>query len=620
MTDNSLPPKAEKLPWSFLSMAIFSTLFGSIAGFLITWQNLKRLGKKILAKKFFFIGGAIIVLIFSISIILLIRSRNEEYEVGIDFITNIFSRDPDILAPFLGNTNHHPFLTLLRLVISLSFPFWFFLSQIKKEVNLKLKFSWSIIFWGLLGFFITILQSYPLMAIDKKVSQSLYTELETKIFKSILTPTPQEVPAKLPKSSQIKPVVFRDINNNTLYFMVMEMKKGMEIEKGVTDYEFSESLGEVTFIKRDLDNNIHFYNIRTGKFKEIVTKEWRLRGIKRSPDGKYIVTDSGVAWEGGGAVYDYSSGKKVMNFVNLGGSGKWVSNKEYIFNEPRTKELLPNGIKRPITGEITYWVGVSKIVLPSGEIKKLIEPSPFEDYEVADYNFNEHILVKKKSVKEINDWSDKNKVRITYILINSEGKTIDPNIIEENNPVSEKKTQNPEVYSLQVTTLKKTGPLRYYIVKTLGICSYVTDDIEPCASFFYDSNDGRPDNKNKFTLYIILKTGKLETNRVYKDENFEITVSLTNSSIVPYLQNSKYCQENDDCYMGKEICYKGPRNKYYSYYEGIDCIGCSEDEELNSEKGCCEKKIFTSGPYCKNNQCQIDYTIDTNSCRKIGSD
>lgn len=196
--------------------------------------------------------------------------------------------------------------------------------------------------------------------------------------------------------------------------------------------------------------------------------------------------------------------------------------------------------------------------------------------------------------------------------------TISPEAPKEVNVLSPFPTESPKVYTLKVNVLKKRiGLLRYNIAETLGICPN-TNYIDPCASFYYDSTIGKPDNKNRFTLYLFLKQGQLAINRIYKDEFFEITVSPVNPLDLLYLQGaSLYCQKDSDCFLRTSFCTKGAFNKFDYYMEAFGCEGqCDIDEEFNSEKNCCQK-IFAGNPYCKNNQCQIDYTINTTNCRKI---
>lgn len=50
-------------PWNYFSVFIMSTLFGPGAGFLVTWQNLLRMGKVQEARKFLIWGGLVFLAI-----------------------------------------------------------------------------------------------------------------------------------------------------------------------------------------------------------------------------------------------------------------------------------------------------------------------------------------------------------------------------------------------------------------------------------------------------------------------------------------------------------------------------------------------------------------------------
>lgn len=113
------------MPWNYFSVFIFSSLFGPGASYLISWRNLKKMGKPEEAKKFLLFGG-IIFLLMSTALIYLPKSGTKA----------------------LGN------------VAAIIFPIWLYYSHQKQwqisNPN-KAKFSWSILGWSLLGVLLLII-------------------------------------------------------------------------------------------------------------------------------------------------------------------------------------------------------------------------------------------------------------------------------------------------------------------------------------------------------------------------------------------------------------------------------------------------------------------------------
>lgn len=112
-------------PWNYFAVFIMSSLFGPGAAYLISWQNLLRMGKIAEAKQFLLFGGAIFLLM-SVGFFLL----------------------PEGGTKLLGN------------VASIAFPIWLYYAHQKQwqisNPN-KAKFSWSILGWSLLGVILVIL-------------------------------------------------------------------------------------------------------------------------------------------------------------------------------------------------------------------------------------------------------------------------------------------------------------------------------------------------------------------------------------------------------------------------------------------------------------------------------
>jgi len=119
------PTSPTKLPWPYGWVITMSILFGFPASFLIVWQNLKRIGREDVAKKFFIVGGLIVLALGIITVILPVRTGSQS-----------------------GS-----------LLLSAAFPIWFYVKYFKdwQIKNPKVaKFSWSIVGWALLGLFVFV--------------------------------------------------------------------------------------------------------------------------------------------------------------------------------------------------------------------------------------------------------------------------------------------------------------------------------------------------------------------------------------------------------------------------------------------------------------------------------
>lgn len=111
-----------KIPWSKISMYVVSLFFGIAGGFLLVWQNLKRINKPEEARKFFIWGGLITV----ITTFLVIK-----FQIKYGYTIGFF------LAVWF---NH------------------FYLDKwMKENPNIKPRFGWSMVGWGILGAIVSVI-------------------------------------------------------------------------------------------------------------------------------------------------------------------------------------------------------------------------------------------------------------------------------------------------------------------------------------------------------------------------------------------------------------------------------------------------------------------------------
>ena len=113
--------KSQKRPWSWIWMLPTSVLSGSPGSYLIVWQNLKRIGREDIAKKFVIVGGIILLTVTAVLFLLPIS---------------------------------RPIRQWLGTGLSIIFPLWFYSNYLKEwqKQNPKVAgFSWALVGWGFLG-------------------------------------------------------------------------------------------------------------------------------------------------------------------------------------------------------------------------------------------------------------------------------------------------------------------------------------------------------------------------------------------------------------------------------------------------------------------------------------
>jgi WD40 repeat protein len=170
---------------------------------------------------------------------------------------------------------------------------------------------------------------------------------------------------------------------------------------------------KVAYIKMDEDNNIHIHNIETGQKENVITEEGRLRSVQWSPNGKYLVTNSGTSAEGCGAIYEYPSGNKSAAFGTIGSGWEWLNNAELVFVEPQ--EVTP---ERPY--ESGLGMGLSKISAAAGGKQVLAQVTSTEDYGLIEI-IDGVIFFSKTEVADSSYWVTSDERTVTYWKMSGDG-------------------------------------------------------------------------------------------------------------------------------------------------------------------------------------------------------
>ncbi len=233
---------------------------------------------------------------------------------------------------------------------------------------------------------------------------------------SVAQPTQTSVATIIPKqeSSQITDVeqsllVFE--KNREVFLLDGLNSEAVEIDEGNSP-SLSSDQTKIAYVKMDQDNNIHIYDRVTEKKESIVTDERRLRGVQWSPDGKYLITDSGTSPQGSRAVYEYPSGNKGLTFSTFGNL-EWLNNSEFVFTEPQ--EVSPERPYGSGSGS-----GLSKVSIISGAKQTLTQASGLDDYNLLEVT-DGIIYFSKTTVADNNDWGMQDKETKTYWKMNADG-------------------------------------------------------------------------------------------------------------------------------------------------------------------------------------------------------
>lgn len=126
----------DSTPWPFLSVLIFSILFGPCSSYLIAWQSLRKMGKIDAAKSFLGLGG-MVLLVMLVALYIL----------------------PQDIAKVIGN------------ISAIIFPIWLYYTyqkQYQVDNPKRAKFSWSILGWSVLGIILLLVIFILLGVVWKK--------------------------------------------------------------------------------------------------------------------------------------------------------------------------------------------------------------------------------------------------------------------------------------------------------------------------------------------------------------------------------------------------------------------------------------------------------------------
>lgn len=167
------------------------------------------------------------------------------------------------------------------------------------------------------------------------------------------------------------------------------------------------------------DRDLYIYNMKTKNETKIPAGQYAQREIEWSPDGRYVLVDSGTSSTKSFRVYSIESGKYTN--CNFGGDPVWISNTETLAR--MYDKSLP---ERP--GQISDAVGIKKVNIETCKSDSFLPPTETSDYTAIKIDGNDLIL-EKKYVDNVSDWVESasgSKVKYTFEKYNIQTQQISP--------------------------------------------------------------------------------------------------------------------------------------------------------------------------------------------------
>ncbi len=195
--------------------------------------------------------------------------------------------------------------------------------------------------------------------------------------------------------------------DNNLYIISPIDKKKELLLEGVSAYASSNDKNYIAYIKKcpltentsTCDRYIHIYSVKNKQESVITAGGGAQRGVAWSPDGRYVIVDSGTSSKISYKSYLIETGS--LSDCTFSGNLVWVSNFEvldtlYIDNLPQ----------RP--GEVSKARGIKKLNIENCESETLINPTNTEDFFPVEVDGNQ-LIVRKRYVDKVEDWLDFSK-------------------------------------------------------------------------------------------------------------------------------------------------------------------------------------------------------------------
>jgi len=185
-------------------------------------------------------------------------------------------------------------------------------------------------------------------------------------------------------------------------------------------------------------------------------------------------------------------------------------------------------------------------------------------------------------------------------------------IITENAFIDEKK-----VYTVTLATEVDPRPdsmeITKIIMEAVGLEAPGDPDYKHSVnlSFKRETDEKHPYDDVFNYQYVLLVDANLKDDS-YTNNSVIIDIKRGNDSLIPYLKNSKYCSNNDDCVIRGNFCSVGAYNRYQAFVPVFGC-GVQEYEHFEIEQNpfylaeegkiCKDYEVKYESASCINNKC-----------------
>lgn len=149
-------------------------------------------------------------------------------------------------------------------------------------------------------------------------------------------------------------------------------------------------------------------------------------------------------------------------------------------------------------------------------------------------------------------------------------------------------------------------PLIQIIANTLQIASASASQAIKAISF--DTLISNPyESKSPKSFLLVIDPSIQLTPTTYQTDAYQATLSPANTSLVPYLMESKFCASDQDCLIRTQWCTLGAYNRYQPFVPGWYCnhLVNEENEIINtySDTYNCITQATYSAVLCQGNRC-----------------
>ena len=140
-------------------------------------------------------------------------------------------------------------------------------------------------------------------------------------------------------------------------------------------YEFSPDLTKVAYFKEygpGSDLNFYILDLKTKQTQTFKTESESKRWLEWSPDGKYILVNSGTGPSGATEVYEVATGTKIGTFDQMGGL-IWIDNENFYKDELEDTQYM-----RPWEGG--EGSSIVKMNLKANAVTSILKTDDINDY------------------------------------------------------------------------------------------------------------------------------------------------------------------------------------------------------------------------------------------------